>query len=128
MHGHYGSTAPVHDIARMMLKDCLPKRSGVNVGIYLGGRYALMAEQCLYETQVCPSLKQGRSKRMAERMRTDCLRYPSLHSLPLQHYEYHSAGEMPAAAVQKHIVLLTRLYVKHVSVGIPKFKFVKSPS
>ena len=55
-------------VSRMMFENSFTKSLSRYVGIYLGGAYRLVSEECLNDTQVGTSLEKSGGKRMAKGM------------------------------------------------------------
>ena len=91
-----------------MLQNLLPQCGGVNVGIDFGGAYGLVAEHGLDGAKVGTAFKQGRSKRVAQRVGRDGLLDTRLNGLLLDHDKNHGARQVSTPAVQEHVVLLAR--------------------
>ncbi len=58
---------------RMMFENLLSERIHIDMCVYFGSSDALMAEQSLYDAQICAAFEQCRSKGMAQHMRCNFL-------------------------------------------------------
>ena len=103
----------------MVLQYFAAQVGGFEVGVDLGGAYALMAEHGLNGPQVGTALEQNRGKGVAQGVRLNGLLDARSHGLPLDHDEYHGAREVMAAPVEKHVVFLAGLDGHQIAVHIP---------
>ena len=77
----------------------------IEVGVYLGCEYALMAEQLLHLTYAGATLKKMRCEGVAKCMRADLLRYAGTLTRLLEDSEYHHSCKALASIVQEQSIL-----------------------
>lgn len=92
-------------VARVECEDAALPLAGVDVGVYLGGDYAFVAEHLLYGTEVGSVLDQVGGEGVAECVGGYLLGDAGLFALAFDHQEYHLAAQFPAAPVQEQDVL-----------------------
>ena len=83
-----------------------------------------MAQHGLDGPEVGAAAKQGRGKAVAQRVGRDGLLDAGLLGLPLYHDENHRAGEVGAAAVEKHVVFLTGFNLELAPVVEPELELM----
>lgn len=108
----------------MMLKDLFAQRLIVEVRIYLCCSDVSMSEEHLDDTEVSTTFEHGRGEGMAEGMRRNGFLDTCSLCLPLHHDEDHDTREVMAAAVEEHIILLTRFDLHLLAVLEPQLQFV----
>ena len=77
----------------------------IEMSVYLGCEYALMAEQLLHLTYAGATLKKMRCEGVAKCMRADLLRYSGTLTRLLEDGEYHHSCKALASIVQKQSIL-----------------------
>ena len=80
---------------------CLAQMRGVEVCIYLGCEYILVAEQLLHLTDVRTAFEQMCSKRVAECVGADALCDADTLGRLLDNGENHHAGKFRASVVEE---------------------------
>ena len=88
-----------------MVQDGALPFAGIDVGVDLGGEYALVAEHLLHGAEVGSVLDQVGCEGVAECVRGYLLGDACLFALALDHQEYHLAAQLPAAPVQEQDIL-----------------------